>query len=254
MDENTKSPLKPKEIASHKTKSLSQKSRARSTPTLSKQKRSSQSTGYEEVVHNQSMSIQLKDSPVAKSEEGLTGISDMTAASRPSRRQRAVVSYAEPNLRDKMRRPTSELIDAVGGRRSSSFQLLRESLSDEGDRSGNTVDSPRPSSNGNVPADLALADQDTDVFSKDDHSDQLLATMSRRRQSRRHSSNPQSTTRNASPQRGTDAGGRSRSPAAFMQMDGTGSDEPTGWTASATLDATYRRETRVAARRKSMMV
>lgn len=35
--------------------------------------------------------------------------------SRPSRRSRAAVSYAEPNLRDKMRRPTKELLDAVAG-------------------------------------------------------------------------------------------------------------------------------------------
>ena len=34
---------------------------------------------------------------------------------RPSRRARAAVSYAEPNLRDKMRRPTKELFDAVTG-------------------------------------------------------------------------------------------------------------------------------------------
>ncbi|CAG8953804.1 hypothetical protein HYFRA_00006696 [Hymenoscyphus fraxineus] len=33
--------------------------------------------------------------------------------SRPSRRARGAVSYAEPNLRDKMRRPTKEMIDAV---------------------------------------------------------------------------------------------------------------------------------------------
>lgn len=33
--------------------------------------------------------------------------------SRPSRRPRATISYAEPNLRDKMRRPTNELVDAV---------------------------------------------------------------------------------------------------------------------------------------------
>lgn len=32
---------------------------------------------------------------------------------RPSRRARGAVSYAEPNLRDKMRRPTKDLIDAV---------------------------------------------------------------------------------------------------------------------------------------------
>ncbi|KAL1883097.1 hypothetical protein VTK73DRAFT_10023 [Phialemonium thermophilum] len=34
---------------------------------------------------------------------------------RPSRRVRAAISYAEPNLRDKMRRPTKELLDAVAG-------------------------------------------------------------------------------------------------------------------------------------------
>lgn len=33
--------------------------------------------------------------------------------SRPGRRARATVSYAQPNLRDKMRRPTKELVDAV---------------------------------------------------------------------------------------------------------------------------------------------
>ena len=36
-------------------------------------------------------------------------------AARTSRRQRGSVSYAEPNLRDKMRRPTKDLVDAVGG-------------------------------------------------------------------------------------------------------------------------------------------
>ncbi|KAF4336349.1 Shugoshin [Fusarium beomiforme] len=34
---------------------------------------------------------------------------------RPSRRNRTAVSYAEPNLRDKMRRPTKEMLDAVAG-------------------------------------------------------------------------------------------------------------------------------------------
>ncbi|KJK81488.1 hypothetical protein H634G_02747 [Metarhizium anisopliae BRIP 53293] len=35
--------------------------------------------------------------------------------SRASRRNRTTISYAEPNLRDKMRRPTKELFDAVAG-------------------------------------------------------------------------------------------------------------------------------------------
>jgi hypothetical protein len=39
----------------------------------------------------------------------------MGDASRPSRRARPAISYAEPNLRDKMRRPTKELFDAVAG-------------------------------------------------------------------------------------------------------------------------------------------
>lgn len=42
-------------------------------------------------------------------------ISSHGETSRPSRRARAAISYAEPNLRDKMRRPTKELYDAVNG-------------------------------------------------------------------------------------------------------------------------------------------
>ncbi|KAB5585908.1 hypothetical protein GE09DRAFT_1072490 [Coniochaeta sp. 2T2.1] len=39
----------------------------------------------------------------------------MGEGARPSRRARPAISYAEPNLRDKMRRPTKELFDAVAG-------------------------------------------------------------------------------------------------------------------------------------------
>ncbi|KAK3951860.1 hypothetical protein QBC32DRAFT_261445 [Pseudoneurospora amorphoporcata] len=42
-------------------------------------------------------------------------ISSNGETSRPSRRARAAISYTEPNLRDKMRRPTKELFDAVSG-------------------------------------------------------------------------------------------------------------------------------------------
>ncbi|XHF96955.1 hypothetical protein AWENTII_000564 [Aspergillus wentii] len=61
----------------------------------------------------------------------------LNAPSRVTRRQRAVVSYAEPNLRDKMRRPTKELIDAVGyggSRRSSSSQVLQANSCDENEK------------------------------------------------------------------------------------------------------------------------
>ena len=42
-------------------------------------------------------------------------ISSNGETSRPSRRSRAAVSYTEPNLRDKMRRPSKQLFDAVTG-------------------------------------------------------------------------------------------------------------------------------------------
>lgn len=44
-------------------------------------------------------------------------VSSLTVSSRPSRRSRPAVSYAEPNLRAKMRRPTKELVGAVEGER-----------------------------------------------------------------------------------------------------------------------------------------
>lgn len=56
-------------------------------------------------------------------------ISCMGETSRPSRRNRTSVSYAEPNLRDKMRRPTKDLVNAVVDRRSSQLELIgRESF------------------------------------------------------------------------------------------------------------------------------
>ncbi|KAI1107309.1 hypothetical protein F4804DRAFT_195214 [Jackrogersella minutella] len=52
---------------------------------------------------------EVKDTPPP------TDISSRGETSRGSRRARAAVSYAEPNLRDKMRRPTKQLLDAVAG-------------------------------------------------------------------------------------------------------------------------------------------
>lgn len=248
-DENTKSPMKPKELENSRNKSLSQKPRVRSTPMLQKSKRSSRSTEFDEV-DSQPTPIMLRDSPLARSGEGLMGASDL-AASRPSRRRGAVVSYAEPNLRDKMRRPTSEMADAVianGSRRSSSFQL-RESLDNEYDHSRKSGAGSGSLLNGNLPADLALADQATDGFVKDTTSEQLSETVSRRRQSRRHSSNPKSTTRHVSSQ-DVEAG---ESPTTFAQMNGAEGEEGLAWEPSA-MDVAHRREARVAARRKSMMV
>jgi hypothetical protein len=58
---------------------------------------------------------------------------DLAEEQRPSRRARGAVSYAEPNLRDKMRRPTKELIDAVSkdekAQRGSIVKLEEDSFS-----------------------------------------------------------------------------------------------------------------------------
>lgn len=177
------------------------------------------------------------------------GVSDL-AASRPSRRRGVVVSYAEPNLRDKMRRPTSEMADAViagGSRRSSSFQL-RGSFDNEDDHSRKSGAGSGSLLNGSLPADLALEGQATDVFVRDNASEQLLDTVSRRRQSRRHSSNPKSTTRHKPPH-DVDIG---ESPTNSVQMDGAEGEEAPSW--HSAMDIGHRREIRVAARRKSMMV
>lgn len=60
--------------------------------------------------------------------------------SRPTRRQRAVVSYAEPNLRDKMRRSTNEFIDAVAGgnSRPSGSRTIQEYEKAEGKKCSKT--------------------------------------------------------------------------------------------------------------------
>lgn len=47
--------------------------------------------------------------------ETLTSDQNESTRARSSRRSRGSVSYAEPNLRDKMRRPTKQLVDAVAG-------------------------------------------------------------------------------------------------------------------------------------------
>lgn len=250
-----RSPVKNKALDSHKKKPPSQKACSRSTALLQSQKGSSRTNDSGELPIQDTLTVP-NDSPVTKSAETSPGMSDIMAASRPSRRQRAVVSYAEPNLRDKMRRPTKELIDAVGSdgsRRSSSFQLVRESSGEDSDNFRKTGVIPRPPSVGNLPADLALAEQVTDLLAKDDSSGQLSVAISRRRQSRRHSSNPKSTACDASP---LDVDAMNGSPRGHKSPSTIGlqlnCDESTEW--KSAMDASLPRETRVAARRKSMMV
>ncbi|KAJ5160637.1 uncharacterized protein N7482_007641 [Penicillium canariense] len=284
-DENTRSPQKPKDLDCQRANTLNLKPHPDRPATAShKQKRSSRSVETEESMQAE---VVPKDSPMARAGGDLYPVSDMTAASRPSRRRGAVVSYAEPNLRDKMRRPTKSMIDAVAGngsRRSSSFQLMRDSLGDEADYQPAST-SAHPSLSQILPADGALSDRAADLVSQGQHSDQLLATVSRRKrkvsssikdnddhpssmsssdasnladlskapketmgsraQSRRHSSNPKSTSRDTS---------RRESDLTSDLDSSLEGDDIAGWKNSSAMDARYRRETRVAARRKSMMV
>jgi hypothetical protein len=58
----------------------------------------------------------LRDTPPPPELDPTTSTGDtLTGAGRGGRRARGNVSYAEPNLRDKMRRPTKDLVDAVTG-------------------------------------------------------------------------------------------------------------------------------------------
>ena len=74
---------------------------------------------------------------------------------RASRRSRGSINYAQPNLRDKMRRPTSELVDAVGA--------------EERLRQANLARAERENT-----ASVAIRHEDTDglpVWNKDDSRD-----------------------------------------------------------------------------------
>ncbi|PKY00962.1 hypothetical protein P168DRAFT_67755 [Aspergillus campestris IBT 28561] len=142
----------------------------------------------------------------------LSGYNSMDMASnapaRPTRRQRAVVSYAEPNLRDKMRRPTKGLIAAVSdqSRRSSNSLASRASMGDEDETSKQDNGNKRKprDSNSNDREMLAIDHLDNGSFQQAQPSSMVSQrkrnTLSETnfelqdgaRQFRRHSSNPRS--------------------------------------------------------------
>ncbi|KAJ5768814.1 hypothetical protein N7520_003373 [Penicillium odoratum] len=260
-NENTVSPQKPKDLEKHRGRGLNQAARRPRPASDAQRERSFQPSMQSE----QPTPTLLKDSPIVQSDI-VVSVADAAATSRSSRRRGAVVSYAEPNLRDKMRRPTKELIDAVGrngARRSSSFLLGAENSGEAGDLSqGEKPTSPCPQPN-QIKANSDSTHEAIDMSSKDDASNQLLEAMSRRRQSRRHSSNPNSGTRDKSPPRHTSGNGEPQSPVwkksspntslADIQPDSSLDNDDFAGQGSR-VDASYRRETRVAARRKSMMV
>ncbi|RDW83975.1 shugoshin family protein [Aspergillus mulundensis] len=128
--------------------------------------------------------------------------------SRPSRRRGAVVSYAEPNLRDKMRRSTNELGPAVSGdksRKSSSHPDLDPEPQDRKNRHNSTKQA-RNSSTANWEHDLigneAVAghphrpetthghDQSSSSNGPGIPTSETQAVVLTGRKSRRHSSNP----------------------------------------------------------------
>lgn len=263
------SPQNPKDLASQKPKPPAARPRGRPPSLLQKPKRANQTMTTEDATPAQmktkTKTINVpKDSPIAKSRESMEDLSDEMGASRPSRRRGAVVSYAEPSLRAKMRRSTKDPADAVANRRSSSFQLGRESLDgdDQFVERKSAEDTSRTSS-GRGYADAVLPD----VLSNGD--EDITATVSRRRrkvstakqvneddysardesepiysqrQSRRHSSNPKSTMN-----LDVDESWSSQADSSFDTDDMNGN----AWKLPPAID---RRETRIGARRRSMMV
>ncbi|KAJ5420053.1 hypothetical protein N7465_002572 [Penicillium sp. CMV-2018d] len=275
-DENNNSPQKVKDVEKLSGKTANQKPRVSRVAPSNKEKRASRPAPP-----------QLEEPAPALSPHP-NAMNTEESAIRPSRRRGAVVSYAEPNLRDKMRRPTKEMIDAValGSRRSSSFQAGRDSL--DGAEEGAQPHGTHP----HLPADFTLAAQSSDLPSVDS-SEQLLAMVSRRkrkvsstpkddsdagksssglkkeiedsladissqvsqkplnskRQTRRHSSNPHSTAANVA-QYDIDQI-ESQSPIGSLEDEDSFGPGPNG----STIDTSdVRRGQRVAARRKSMMV
>lgn len=174
-DENAVSPQKNKIAEKLGGKTVSQKPRVTKITPSQKERRTTRPAQAEEPV--QSLPA-LSPHPNALKIEEESGI-------RPSRRRGAVVSYAEPNLRDKMRRPTKEMADAVafGSRRSSSFQAGRDSL--------DGADDVQP---GSLPADFALADHSSEAF-ENASQEQLLAMVPGRK--RKVSSAPKDMNDNA---------------------------------------------------------
>ncbi|KAL1895349.1 hypothetical protein Cpir12675_003255 [Ceratocystis pirilliformis] len=102
-------------------------------------------------------------------------ISSSGETSRPSRRSRTAVSYAEPNLRDKMRRPTKELFDAVAGE----GKYMRRSSSSKQDIAMlEMISKPQGTSKPTVPAEPAEC-VDTDTSQVPKTSSRVEATKTR---------------------------------------------------------------------------
>jgi hypothetical protein len=223
---------------------------------MQKPKRANQSITEDAVSSQPKTKITaavVKDSPIAKSRESMEDMSDETGVSRPSRRRGAVVSYAEPSLRAKMRRSTKDMADAVADRRSSSFQLGRESLDGDDQFVERSETEDRSRSRSRTPGHAAvlpdvLSDGGSDTIAVSRRrrkvstaTDELLpsdkderSTREPARQSRRHSSNPKSAI--------VDDEWSSQADSSF--------DNDDVWK----LPAAEARETRIGARRRSMMV
>ena len=99
-----------------------QQHEARETPHSPEPRRSPSSSSSAAMQQQQGEEIRDTPPPVDISARGET-----TMGSRRTRTRGAAVSYAEPNLRDKMRRPTKQLLDAVSGEGKSHMRRASQS-------------------------------------------------------------------------------------------------------------------------------
>ncbi|KAL2011836.1 hypothetical protein VTN00DRAFT_4554 [Thermoascus crustaceus] len=113
-DAGTKSP--PYNDSKHNAKVTQNKQKQREKADESSENRAVDTIPASVSKGESTLSAESKDTSLPQSHDASES-NTLAVASRPTRRPRGAVSYAEPNLRDKMRRPTDEFVDAVGGDR-----------------------------------------------------------------------------------------------------------------------------------------
>ncbi|EFW23386.1 hypothetical protein D8B26_006876 [Coccidioides posadasii str. Silveira] len=196
------------------------------------------------------------------------GKASANTRTRQSRRSRGPVSYAEPNLRDKMRRPTEELVDAVGEdrfRRISRSQPEHFQTPEEGDTINNNPvqapqDPPTKLPDHEQMAEGCSAHPDGDYHNGQSASSIAISTLvagskkrcqtKKRSETRRYSSNPSLDASHADLTTRTDM--YNKTPPAEGMFEFSTEETAAGY-AKTPIDST-RLQRGPATRRRSMMV
>ncbi|KAL4946183.1 hypothetical protein BDV06DRAFT_218513 [Aspergillus oleicola] len=191
-------------------------------------------------------------------------------STRPSRRRGAVVSYAEPNLRDKMRRSTNELGPAVNeakSRRSISHTELDRAQHEQSVSAKKSRNSTTAKAEPNLTVNEHA--QELEPLNTEDIAMDVDAASITSKRSRRHSSNAKATGRSAQPRFSTNVISVEDACNDFLTANSGGAThklpiaaEPSANDSHDNIDASssslnsteMTRGQRIAARRRSMML